>query len=178
MLHCSVKYFVFYKFTENCSTVCCSMSMLPYCLQKSSNIISFKLGMGTICNMGAEIGATTSVFPFNQRMKSYLTATGREQIGIFAEKYQHLMTADPGAEYDQLIEINLSDLQPHVNGPFTPDLANPISQLGEQARKNGWPMEVKVGKKAQLLINENIVCVIIMLNRQALYSTFTPRPAL
>ena len=101
-------------------------------------------GMGTICNMGAEIGATTSVFPFNSRMADYLKATGREDISGLAEKYIHILEADAGCEYDELIEINLDELEPHVNGPFTPDLGTPISKLGEVAEKNGWPLEVKV----------------------------------
>jgi len=102
-------------------------------------------GMATICNMGAEIGATTSIFPFNDRMGKYLRSTNRADIASASEKYQSLMDADAGAEYDQLIEINLSELEPHVNGPFTPDLGNPISKLGENAKANGWPLEVKVG---------------------------------
>ncbi len=102
-------------------------------------------GMGTICNMGAEIGATTSVFPFNHRMADYLKATGRNGIADLAKANSGLLSADSGAQYDQLIEINLSELKPYVNGPFTPDLANPIDKLGETAVKNGWPTEVKVG---------------------------------
>uniref|UniRef100_A0A7I5E9A3 Aconitate hydratase, mitochondrial n=1 Tax=Haemonchus contortus TaxID=6289 RepID=A0A7I5E9A3_HAECO len=101
-------------------------------------------GMGTICNMGAEIGATTSVFPFNNSMKKYLAATGREAIAKEAEKYKDLLTADPGAHYDQVIDLNLDTLIPHVNGPFTPDLASPIDKLGENAKKNGWPLDIKV----------------------------------
>lgn len=102
-------------------------------------------GMATICNMGAEIGATTSVFPFNNRMHTYLKATGRADIAQEADKYKSLLTPDNGACYDQLIEINLDQLEPHVNGPFTPDLAHPISKLGEAARKNNWPENIKVG---------------------------------
>jgi len=103
-------------------------------------------GMGTICNMGAEIGATTSVFPFNKRMEDYLEATGRKAISEEAKAVQgSLLSADPDAHYDELIEINLSELEPHVNGPFTPDLATPIGKLGETAKKNGWPLEVKDG---------------------------------
>merc|ERR1711981_1057284 len=103
-------------------------------------------GMGTICNMGAEIGATTSVFPFNSRMEDYLKATGREDISNEAKSVQtELLTPDEGCQYDQLIEIDLSTLEPHVNGPFTPDLATPIGDLGETAKKNGWPLEVKDG---------------------------------
>ncbi|CAB4032546.1 aconitate hydratase, mitochondrial-like [Paramuricea clavata] len=100
--------------------------------------------MGTICNMGAEIGATTSVFPFNSRMADYLKATGREDISGLAQKNIHILEADAGCEYDELIEINLDELEPHVNGPFTPDLGTPISKLGEVAEKNGWPLEIKV----------------------------------
>lgn len=103
-------------------------------------------GMGTICNMGAEIGATTSVFPFNKSMAEYLNSTGRQEIASLAGQYRDvLLSADKSAEYDRVVEINLSDLKPHVNGPFTPDLANPIDKLGEEAKKNGWPTDIRVG---------------------------------
>ncbi|KAK4452051.1 mitochondrial aconitate hydratase [Podospora aff. communis PSN243] len=102
-------------------------------------------GMATICNMGAEIGATTSVFPFNDRMYDYLAATKRSEIGDFARSYAKELREDEGAEFDQLIEINLTELEPHINGPFTPDLATPISKFAETAKKNGWPEELKVG---------------------------------
>lgn len=103
-------------------------------------------GMGTICNMGAEIGATTSVFPYNERMSEYLKSTGRGEIANLADLYQNvLFTPDPECHYDQLIEIDLSTLEPHVNGPFTPDLAHPISKLGARAAENGWPNEISVG---------------------------------
>lgn len=102
-------------------------------------------GMGTICNMGAEIGATTSVFPFNKRMADYLEATGRSEIAQMAAEYSHLLRSDSGAEYDKVIEINLDELKPHINGPFTPDLANPIDKVGEEAVKNGWPTDIRVG---------------------------------
>jgi len=103
-------------------------------------------GMGTICNMGAEIGATTSVFPFNSRMADYLAATERKSIADLAHKYQSaLLSPDPGCHYDEVIEIDLNTLEPHVNGPFTPDLATPISKLGETAKTNSWPLEVKDG---------------------------------
>jgi len=103
-------------------------------------------GMGTICNMGAELGATTSVFPFNQRMADYLAATERQDIADEAAKYKSsLLSPDAGCKYDQVVEIDLSTLEPHVNGPFTPDLATPISQLGDAAKKNNWPLEVKDG---------------------------------
>ncbi|KAF8541953.1 putative aconitate hydratase mitochondrial precursor [Trichophaea hybrida] len=102
-------------------------------------------GMGTICNMGAEIGATTSLFPFNESMYKYLAATKRTAIGDFARTYQKELRPDEGAEYDQLIEINLSELEPHINGPFTPDLATPLSKWKETVKKEGWPAELKVG---------------------------------
>jgi len=103
-------------------------------------------GMGTICNMGAELGATTSVFPFNQRMADYLAATERQDIADEASKYKSaLLSPDADCKYDQVVEIDLSTLEPHVNGPFTPDLATPISQLSEAAKANSWPLEVKDG---------------------------------
>lgn len=103
-------------------------------------------GMATICNMGAEIGATTSLFPFNGRMADYLKSTGRGDIASEAGKFREsLLTADPGCKYDEIIEINLDTLEPHVNGPFTPDLAHPISKLGANATKAGYPLDIKVG---------------------------------
>lgn len=102
-------------------------------------------GMGTICNMGAEIGATTSLFPFNDRMYEYLAATKRKEIGDFARVYAKELREDEGAEYDQIIELNLSELEPHINGPFTPDLATPISKFSEAVKANNWPEELKVG---------------------------------
>jgi aconitate hydratase len=103
-------------------------------------------GMATICNMGAEIGATTSTFPFNDRMAAYLKSTLRADIAEQAGKFKKaLLSADEGAKYDQVIEINLDTLEPHVNGPFTPDLAHPISKLGANSKKNGYPMDIKVG---------------------------------
>ncbi|XP_048575297.1 aconitate hydratase, mitochondrial-like isoform X1 [Nematostella vectensis] len=102
-------------------------------------------GMGTICNMGAEIGATTSIFPYNHRMEAYLRATERSKVAELANQYKHLLSSDEGADYDQVIEINLNELEPHVNGPFTPDLAHPISKLGQTAKQQGWPLDVKVG---------------------------------
>ncbi|KAJ6598462.1 aconitate hydratase [Mycena vulgaris] len=101
-------------------------------------------GMATICNMGAEIGATTSMFPFNNRMVDYLNATKRADIGKYATQFAHNLRADEGAEYDQVVEINLSELEPHINGPFTPDLATPISMFASEVKKNGWPDELKV----------------------------------
>jgi len=102
-------------------------------------------GMATICNMGAEIGATTSVFPYNDRMDEYLRATRRSEIADLAKQYKDLLKADEGCQYDQIIEINLSELEPHINGPFTPDLATPLSEFKSAVEKNGWPEELKVG---------------------------------
>ena len=101
--------------------------------------------MATVCNMGAEIGATTSVFPFNDRMYDYLLATKRKDIGDFARSYAKELREDEGADYDQMIEINLSELEPHVNGPFTPDLATPISKFKDAVKENNWPADLKVG---------------------------------
>ncbi|HEX6334118.1 MAG TPA: aconitate hydratase [Flavisolibacter sp.] len=107
-------------------------------------------GKSTICNMGAEIGATTSVFGYDDRMAAYLKATGREAVAALADKIrEHLrpdeeVIANPVKYYDQVIEINLTELEPHVNGPFTPDLATPISKMAEAVAANGWPDEVEV----------------------------------
>lgn len=108
-------------------------------------------GKGTICNMGAEIGATTSTFGYDDSMSRYLKATGREEVAAMADKVKDSLNADPevyGAPekyFDQVIEINLSELEPHLNGPFTPDLATPISKMKEMAAANGWPTKVEVG---------------------------------
>lgn len=102
-------------------------------------------GMGTICNMGAEIGATTSMFPYNSRMASYLKATGRDGIASLADSFSEHLKADDNAVYDEMIEIDLSTLEPHVNGPFTPDLAHPLSKLSEEIDRNGWPAELSAG---------------------------------
>ncbi len=108
-------------------------------------------GKGTICNMGAEIGATTSTFGYDESMERYLRATGRAEVADMANAVKAHLTADPEcyanpeAYFDQVIEINLSELEPHINGPFTPDLATPISKMKEVAAANGWPMNVEVG---------------------------------
>jgi aconitate hydratase len=99
-------------------------------------------GMGTICNMGAEVGATTSVFPFNKSMAEYLTATGRGNIANLADSFRENLRADPGFEYDKVIEINLSELEPRVNGPFTPDLSNTVSNFKNAIHQNGWPENI------------------------------------
>lgn len=102
-------------------------------------------GMATICNMGAEIGATTSLFPYNKRMYDYLAATGRQNIGEYANVWKKNLVPDEGAKYDQVIEIDLNTLEPYINGPFTPDLATPISQFKAAVEKNGWPAKLDVG---------------------------------
>jgi aconitate hydratase len=108
-------------------------------------------GKGTICNMGAEIGATTSTFGYDASMERYLNATGRAEVAKLANKIKEHLTgdpevyADPEKYFDQVVEINLSELEPHLNGPFTPDLATPISKMKEEASKNGWPTRVEVG---------------------------------
>jgi len=107
-------------------------------------------GKGTICNMGAEIGATTSIFGYDENMSKYLQATGRSEIVELAENYREYLQADkevysdPESYFDQVIEIKLSDLEPHLNGPFTPDRATPISQMAKAAKKNNWPTKIEV----------------------------------
>ncbi|MBT4810125.1 MAG: aconitate hydratase, partial [Candidatus Marinimicrobia bacterium] len=108
-------------------------------------------GKGTICNMGAEIGATTSIFGYDEHMANYLRATGRTEVAELANGVaEHLKAdvevyADPESYFDQVIEINLSELEPHLNGPFTPDRATPISEMAKAAEENDWPTDVKVG---------------------------------
>lgn len=108
-------------------------------------------GKGTICNMGAEIGATTSTFGYDASMARYLESTGRADVAALANGVKEHLTADPEVYanpekyFDQVIEIDLDTLEPHLNGPFTPDLATPISKMKEMAEKNGWPTKVEVG---------------------------------
>ena len=108
-------------------------------------------GKGTICNMGAEIGATTSTFGYDDSMRRYLKATGRAEVVSAADLIAEHLTGDPEVYedpktyFDQLIEINLSDLEPHINGPFTPDNGTPISKMKEVAGNNDWPMKVEWG---------------------------------
>ena len=108
-------------------------------------------GKGTICNMGAEVGATTSTFGYDDSMERYLRATGRAEVADLANGLRAELTGDdevyanPEQYFDQVIELDLSTLEPHLNGPFTPDLATPISQLRALAEKNGWPMNIEVG---------------------------------
>lgn len=107
-------------------------------------------GKGTICNMGAEIGATCSLFAYDGKMSDYLKATGRAEVAALADGIMEDLRPDadvyanPANYYDQLIEINLSELEPYVNGPFTPDLATPVSQIKEAVEKNGWPAKLEV----------------------------------
>ncbi|MBZ9628030.1 aconitate hydratase [Psychroflexus sp. CAK1W] len=108
-------------------------------------------GKGTICNMGAEIGATTSTFGYDDSMERFLRATDRNEIADEANKIREHLTGDqevydnPEEYFDQVIEIDLSTLRPHLNGPFTPDLATPVGELGEKAKKNDWPIKVDWG---------------------------------
>jgi aconitate hydratase len=108
-------------------------------------------GKGTICNMGAEIGATTSIFGYDKKMGDYLSGTGRKEIADMADKLQKELTGDkevykhPEKYFNEVIEINLSELEPHINGPFTPDLAWPISKFAEAVKNNNWPELLDVG---------------------------------
>src|SRR6478736_456054 len=108
-------------------------------------------GKGTICNMGAEIGATTSTFGYDESMERYLRSTGRADVADAANAIKHHLTGDPEvyanpeAYFDQIIEINLSEMEPYLNGPFTPDLATPVSKMKEEAAKNNWPLKVEWG---------------------------------
>jgi len=107
-------------------------------------------GKGTVCNMGAEIGATCSLFAYDEKMSDYLKATGREEVAALADSVkEHLrpdeeVIANPKNYYDQVLELNLDTLEPYVNGPFTPDLATPISKMKEAVEKNGWPAKLEV----------------------------------
>ena len=108
-------------------------------------------GKGTICNMGAEVGATTSTFGYDESMERYLRATGRNEVADAANAVKEHLTADPEVYaapekyFDQVIEINLDELMPHINGPFTPDLATPIDQMSEKAKAGEWPLQVEWG---------------------------------
>ena len=108
-------------------------------------------GKGTICNMGAEVGATTSTFAYDESMERYLRATGRADVADEANKVKDYLKADPEVYqnpelyYDKVIEIDLSALEPYLNGPFSPDLATPISQMKQKALENDWPLQVQVG---------------------------------
>jgi aconitate hydratase len=106
-------------------------------------------GKGTICNMGAEIGATTSTFGYDDSMRRYLSATGRKDVVELADKVAEHLTGDPEvyanpeSYFDQVIEIDLNTLSPHLNGPFTPDLATPVAEMAEKAKANDWPVDIE-----------------------------------
>ena len=106
-------------------------------------------GKGTICNMGAEIGATTSTFGYDDSMRRYLSATGRADVVALADEVAEHLTGDaevydnPEKYFDQVIEINLSELTPHLNGPYTPDLATPVSEMKAAASANDWPTDIE-----------------------------------
>mgnify|MGYP003321645076 FL=1 len=108
-------------------------------------------GKGTICNMGAEVGATTSTFGYDESMERYLRATGRDDVADAANAVKEHLTADPEVYqspeqyFDQVIEIDLDTLSPHLNGPFTPDLATPVAEMGEKAKANDWPIKIEWG---------------------------------
>ena len=108
-------------------------------------------GKGTICNMGAEVGATTSTFGYDESMEKYLRATGRDEIADEANKIKSYLTGDkevyenPEKYFDEVIEINLSELEPHINGPFSPDIATPISEMTKTLEKNNWPRKIEWG---------------------------------
>ena len=100
-------------------------------------------GKATVCNMGAEVGATSSVFPYDRAVHDYLAATGRKAVAEAADAVAEYLCADPGAAYDRVIEIDLSTLEPYVNGPFTPDAAAPLSEFADKVRTNGYPTRVE-----------------------------------
>ena len=108
-------------------------------------------GKGTICNMGAEVGATTSIFPYDESMERYLKSTEREDVVLAASNIKNDLKADPDVYekpqnyFDEIIEIDLNTLTPHINGPFTPDLATPISEMKNKAKSEGWPIDIKWG---------------------------------
>lgn len=108
-------------------------------------------GKGTICNMGAEIGATTSIFSYDHNMANYLRSTDRNELADLADQYSEYLTGDnevydsPEKYFDEIITIDLNTLEPHINGPFTPDLATPISEFAKKAEQNDWPLKIDVG---------------------------------
>ena len=108
-------------------------------------------GKGTICNMGAEVGATTSIFPYDESMERYLESTERMDVVSAAASVKSDLRADqdvydnPQQYFDEVIEINLNTLTPHINGPFTPDLATPVNEMKQKAQTEGWPTEIKWG---------------------------------
>ena len=121
-------------------------AIVEYFGEGASNLSA--TGKATICNMGAEIGPTTSIFPYDQAINRYLHSTARNDVAELADKYQKGLTADqevldePSKYFDQLIEIDLDQLRPHINGPHTPDLAREVQELGKEAKENDWPLEI------------------------------------
>ena len=121
-------------------------AIVEYFGEGASNLSA--TGKATICNMGAEIGATTSIFPYDQAINRYLHSTARSDVAELADKYQKGLTADqevldePSKYFDRLIEIDLDQLRPHINGPHTPDLAREVQELGKEAKENDWPLEI------------------------------------
>jgi len=124
-------------------------AILEYFGEGANNISC--TGKGTICNMGAEIGATTSLFGYDAKMREYLAGTGREEVAEEADRMAEHLTGDPEVYaspekyFDEVIEINLSELEPYINGPFTPDLATPVSEFAKAVKENGWPAKLEVG---------------------------------
>lgn len=101
--------------------------------------------MSTICNMGAETGATTSIFPYTEAMSAYLRETNLHDIAEAVKSAASELQADEGAEYDRVIEVDLSSLEPHINGPFTPDLATPLSKFDQTVKEQEWPKQLTAG---------------------------------
>ncbi len=106
-------------------------------------------GMATICNMGAEVGATTSIFPYTEKTGEYLRLTGREDVYQRCEKFKDFLSPDPGFNpekvYDKIISIDLSQVEPHINGPFSPDVSTPISKFADKVKEMGWPEKLEAG---------------------------------
>jgi aconitate hydratase len=102
-------------------------------------------GMATVCNMGAETGATTSIFPYAPQMADYLRSNGRHEMATAIESIAPELQADSGAEYDRVIELDLSTLEPRINGPFTPDLSTPLSKFSSAVEENKWPEKLTAG---------------------------------
>jgi aconitate hydratase len=106
-------------------------------------------GMATICNMGAEVGATTSIFPYTEKMGEYLCLTGRRDVYETCESFKDYLSTDPGFKpeqvYDKILSINLSEIEPHINGPFSPDVSTPLSKFAQTVKEKGWPEKISAG---------------------------------
>lgn len=118
-------------------------SVIEYFGEGASTISA--TGKATICNMGAEVGATTSLFGYDDKIREYLVATGRERVAVAADRVAAELCADEDARYDQVIEIDLSSIEPYINGPFTPDAATPISEFAATVAAKGYPVQMQVG---------------------------------